>query len=246
MPRFAYTAIDHNKKAAKGTVTAESPYAARKHLRSKGLHPTDINEVTAETEARSFKSLFRKGGRGQVVEFTKQLATMLNAGIKLTEALSVLTQQISDARLRNSITDIRDRVVTGESFTDALGDYDNFFDIVYVSMVRVGEVTGTLPDSLTTIATFMEKRHRLESKMVTVMIYPFILLAVCLIAVLFLTIRVIPTIAEQITKTGQELPWITQALLNVSNVMTSYWAFVIIAAIVLLFWFKGLIIFIKF
>ena len=80
--------------------------------------------------------VFRKSGKGQVAEFTKQLATMINAGIKLTDALSVLTRQISDARLRNTITDIRDRVVTGESFTDGLSDHENYFDIIYVSMVH--------------------------------------------------------------------------------------------------------------
>jgi type II secretory pathway component PulF len=159
---------------------------------------------------------------------------MLQAGIKLTEALSVLVQQVTDPRLRNTVTDIRDRVVTGESFADALGEYDNYFDTIFVSMVRVGEVTGTLENSLTTIAAFMEKRQRMESKMITAMIYPIILLAFCLFAVIFLTIKVIPVVAEQIVKTGQELPWITQALVNVSEVLMSWWVFVVIAVIAIL------------
>ncbi len=236
MPRFNYIAIDHNRKRVTGTVTAESPYAARKHLRIKGIHPTAINEAVSQREGKSLMSVFKKSGRGQVAEFTKHLATMISAGIKLTDALSVLTRQISDIRLRNTITDVRDRVVTGESFADALADHDNYFDIIYVSMVRVGEVTGTLGDSLTTIAVFMEKRRRLESKMVTVMIYPVILVLLCIGAVLFLTIKVIPVIAEQIEKTGQELPVITQALVSTSNVLTSWWVFVVIGAVVLFVW----------
>ena len=236
MPRFSYTAIDHNKKRVTGTVTAESPYAARKHLRTKGIHPTVINEAASQREGKSLMSVFKKSGRGQVAEFTKHLATMISAGIKLTDALSVLTRQISDIRLRNAITDVRDRVVTGESFADALADHDNYFDIIYVSMVRVGEVTGTLGDSLTTIAVFMEKRRRLESKMVTVMIYPVILILLCIGAVLFLTIKVIPVIAEQIEKTGQELPLITQALVSTSHILTSWWVVVVVGVIVLFIW----------
>jgi general secretion pathway protein F len=236
MPRFSYIAIDHNEKTVKGTVTAESPYAARKHLRTKGFHPTTIKEAASELRGKSLMSVFRKSGKGQVAEFTKQLATMINAGIKLTDALSVLTQQVSDTRLRNTISDIRGRVVTGESFADALSDHENYFDVIYISMVRVGEVTGTLPGSLATISGFMEKRRRLESKMVTVMIYPALLLLGCICAVVFLTVKVIPVIAEQIEQTGQELPWMTKAMVSISHILTSWWVFVVIGVIVLFVW----------
>ena len=236
MPRFNYIAIDHNKKRVTGTVTAENPYAARKHLRIKGIHPTAINEATSRREGKSLMSVFRKSNRGQVAEFTKQLATMINTGIKLAEALSVLTRQVSDVRLRNTITDIRDRLVTGESFADALGDHKNYFDVIYVSMVRVGEVTGTLGNSLTAIAAFMEKRQRVESKMITAMIYPVILIAGCIVVVLFMTIKIIPVIAEQIAKTGDELPFLTKALVGFSELLTSWWVLVIIAGIIVFVW----------
>ncbi len=234
MPRFSYTAIDHERKAAKGTITAESPYAARKQLRSKGLHPTVIKEMSSVQDVRGLAGILRKSSKSQVGDFTRQLATMLQAGIKLTEALSVLVQQISDPRLRNTVADIRDRVVTGESFADALAEYDNYFDVIFVSMIRVGEVTGTLEDSLSTIAAFMNKRQQLESKMITVMIYPIILLLFCLFAVIFLTVKVIPVIAEQIEKTGQQLPWITQVLVDISDVLMSWRVVVVIIVLMLL------------
>jgi len=236
MARYSYIAVDQNHKSTKGTVTAESPYAARKHLRSKGLHPTDIREMSDARESAGLHRFFRKSTKNQVADFTKQLATMLKAGIKLTEALGVLVGQVSDPRLRNIVNDIRDRVVTGESFADALTEYDNYFDLVYISMVRVGEVTGTLENSLLTIAGFMEKRQRIESKMVTVMIYPAILICFCIGAVIFLTIKVIPVIAAQIEKTGQQLPWITQLMVDISNVLTSWRLLVVIAVIALIVW----------
>ena len=237
MARFSYKGIDHRKKSVKGTVTAESAYAARKHLRAKGVHPTSIKETTAaEESSKSFAGLFKKRGKAHVPEFTKQLATMLRAGIKLTEALSVLIPQISNNDFKNAVTDIRDRVVTGEAFAETLAEYDNYFDLIYISMVRVGEITGTLEKSLSTIADFMEKRQRIESKMKTAMIYPLILLSASLFAVLFLTIAVIPIVAKQIRETGQELPWVTEAVLWTSKTLRSWWAVLIAVVIILLVW----------
>jgi len=233
MPRYNYIAIAADGKKVKGSIAAESSYAARKHLRARRMHPTSITEVGSGAEQKAaLLSLFAKGSKNQIIDFTKQLATLLRSGIKLTEALSVLTLQVSNTRLKNAITDIRDRVVTGESFTDALKDYGDFFDIIYVSMVRVGEVTGTLAESLFTIANFMEKRRRVESKIATAMIYPAVLVCFSVVAVLILTTQVIPKIAVQIERTGQELPWITKRLMDISYILRSGWVFVLIAAIV--------------
>ena len=237
MPRYNYIAIAAGGKKVKGTVTAENPYTARKQLRIRSIHPTSISEVSAAAEGKAaLFSIFAKVGKSQIIDFTKQMATLLNSGIKLTEALSVLTLQISDVRFKNALIDIRDRVVTGESFTDAMKDYSDYFDVIYVSMVRVGEVTGSLSRSLSTIANFMEKRQRIESKVTTAMIYPIVLLIFCLVAVMVLTTLVIPKIADQIARTGQELPWITRQLMNVSYVLTSWWLLVVLAALFGIVW----------
>ena len=233
MPRYHYTAIAASGKKIKGAITAESPYAARKQLRVRSIHPSSITEVSARaTNKATLFSIFSKGSKSQLLDFTKQMATLLNSGIKLTEALSVLTMQTSDVRFKNALTDIRDRVVTGESFTDALADYSDYFDVIYVSMVRVGEVTGTMGQSLVIIANFMEKRQRVESKVMTAMIYPIVLIFFCFAAIIVLTTAVIPKIGEQIARSGQELPWITRQLMNVGFVLTSWWVVVVIAAVI--------------
>ncbi|MDH4201277.1 MAG: type II secretion system F family protein [Phycisphaerae bacterium] len=242
MPRFEFSAINASKKTEKGTVTAESAFAARKHLRSRGLHPTDIRQVRMETTQKTLKDVFARSGKKDVAGFTKELATMLNAGIKLTDALSVLTLQVNNPHLRAAVTEIRDRVVTGESFADAISEYEQYFDVIYTSMVRVGEVTGTLGDTLSTISGFMDKRQKLEAKMTTVMMYPAILFLFCIIVVMVITVVVIPQITEQLQKTGQELPWITNVIMGFSNVMRSWWALVIIAGIAtLIFLYKQLV-----
>ena len=232
MPRFEYIAINSAHKTEKGTVAAENAFSARKHLRSRGLHPTEIKQVRMETARKSMGQFFRRGNRKAVANFTKELSTMLNAGIKLTDALSVLTRQIGDPQLRAAVTEVRDKVVTGESIADSLAEYDQFFDLIYISMMRVGEVTGTLGQTLATMASFMEKRQRLEAKMTTVMIYPALLVFVCLAVVIVLMVWVIPKITEQLVKTGQQLPWLTTTLMKLSALMTSWWVLVIIAVII--------------
>jgi len=232
MPRYNYTAIGPGGKKAKGNVTAESAYAARKQLRVRNIHPTSVTEVSSGAEGRSaLLSIFARSNKAQLLDFTKQLATLLNSGIKLIESLSVLTLQSSDVRFRNVLTDIRDRVMTGESFTDALRDYSDYFDPIYVSMVHVGEVTGSLGANLAAVAAFMEKRQRVESKIVTAMMYPLVLVCFLIVAILILTIKVIPTIGQQIVRTGQQLPWVTKQLMNVGYVLTSWWLLVVIAVI---------------
>jgi len=203
MPRYEYTAIASTGKKVKGAITAESPYAARKQLRMRSVHPASLTEVSSSEGRGTFSLRLRKVGKSQIIDFTKQLATLLNSGIKLTEALSVLMLQTSD-------------------------------HIVYVAMVRVGEVTGSLGQTLQTVAGFMEKRQRVESKVMTAMIYPLVLVAFCLVAILILTTKVIPTIGAQIERAGQELPWITRQLMNFSYVLTSWWLAVLLAAILLI------------
>ncbi|MHC4759110.1 MAG: type II secretion system F family protein [Planctomycetota bacterium] len=228
MPRYHYIAIAADGRKMKGDVTAETPYAARKYLRTRSIHPTTIKEISTSVDKKSF---FSKKSKTEIIDFTKQLSTLLNSGIKLTEALSVLTLQVSNSNFKSAISDIRDRLVTGESFTESLKDYSDYFDIIYISMIRVGEVTGSLAGSLTTVANFMEKRRRVESKVVTAMVYPLFLTIFCFIAVWILTTFVIPKIAAQIMNTGQELPWITTQLMNLSYVLRSWWLVVIIIVI---------------
>lgn len=232
MPTYQYMAIAPGGKKVKGTIAAESAYAARRQLRVRSIHPSSIEEVATKTQHGPSISLsLRKVKKSQIVDFTKQLALLLNSGIKLTEGLSVLTTQTSNERFRNAISDVRDRVMTGESFADALQDYRQFFDVIYVSMIRVGEVTGSLGASLATMAGFMEKRQRVESKVVTAMVYPMVLILFCLVAILVLTTTVIPSIGNQLASQGRELPWITAQLMGVSETLRSWKVVFVIGAV---------------
>ena len=209
----------------------------RKQLRVRNIHPTSVAELNAGDEGKStLASIFGRTSKKQIIDFTRQMGTLLNSGIKLTEALTVLTMQAPDARFKNALTDIRDRVITGESLTDAMKDHSDYFDIIYISMIRVGEVTGSLGPVFNTIAGFMGKRQRVESKIITAMVYPAILMVFAVAVVLILTTFVIPKIGAQLVAAKQQLPWITKQLMNVSHIMTSWWVLVVIAAIVGIIW----------
>ena len=234
MPRYSYTALAGGGKTVKGTVTAESPYSARKQLRSRGIHATDVKPVSAESEVRSgLMGFFGRTKKTHIIEFTKQMSILLNSDIKLTESLSVMVEQIADARFKNVITDIRDRVITGEAFADSLGDYTEYFDIIYISMIKVGEATGTLGKTMETISGFMEKRRRIESKIMTAMIYPAFLFIIGMGAIIFLTTFVLPKIIAQLEKSKMQLPMITKMLMAVSYAIIHYWyVFLIVVSLI--------------
>ena len=236
MPRYIYTALAGGGKTVKGTVTAESPYSARKQLRARGIHATDVKQAAAESEIKSgIKGFFGKTKKTHIIEFTKQMSILLNSEIKLTESLSVMIEQIPDARFKNVVTDIRDRVVTGESLTDAMGDYTDYFDVIYISMIKVGEATGTLGKTMETISNFMEKRRRIEAKIMTAMIYPMCIVMIGMGAIIFLTTFVLPKIIVQIQKAGMQLPLITRILMGFSYVLINYW-YIVIAVILGIAW----------
>ncbi len=222
MPRYRYIALDSNKKKKKGILSAESAYYARKQLRARLFHPIEIKEIASSGGGSALPFFGRRVNKGEVVDFTKELATLVNSGIKLTDGLAVLTEQVSDQKFRNALNDVHERVVTGESYADAIADYGDYFDVIYVSMVRVGEVTGSFGPALNTIAEFMDKRKRVEAKMITAMIYPVILSCFGFAVMIFFTTYVIPKIGVQILKTGQELPAVTRFVLGLSHILTSW------------------------
>ncbi|MGB8227137.1 MAG: type II secretion system F family protein [Sedimentisphaerales bacterium] len=236
MPRYSYTALAGGGKTVKGTVTAENPYSARKQLRSRGIHATDVEPVSAESEVKSgLMSFLGKTKKSHIIEFTKQMSILLNSEIKLTESLSVMVEQTSEVRFKGVITDIRDRVITGEAFADALGDYTDYFDVIYISMIKVGEATGTLGKTMETISGFMEKQRRIESKIMTAMIYPAFLMTIGMAAIIFLTTFVLPKIIAQLEKAKMQLPWITKALMAVSYVIIHYWYVILIVIFLIVF-----------
>ncbi len=225
MPTFEYIALDRAGKQSRGTLAAESASAARRQLRDRRLHATKLRPVSelAGQGGFSLGNIFRGKRRRLVLEFTRQLATMIQAEVKLTEALGVLISQAEDEKFSPIIQNIRDQVLSGETLADGLKEYPGWFDSIYVAMVKVGEVTGNLGRSLQLLGDYMGKSQRLEAKVKSALMYPLILICISLLVIVLLMTVIVPKITKIIVQSGKEIPGITQFLMDFSDLLVGYW-----------------------
>ena len=225
MPTFEYIALNTTGKQTRGTLAAESPAAARRMLRNRRLHATQLRPIreVAASGSWSMGRMLRSRRRRIVLEFTRQLATMIQADVQLTEALGVLIGQAGDKKFCQIIQNIRDELLAGESLADGLKEYPDWFDAIYVAMVRIGEVTGYMGRSLKLLAEHMAKRQRFETKIKSALVYPAILVVMAVVVTVILMTFVVPKIAKIIEKTGRTLPAVTRGLMAVSDAFVDYW-----------------------
>ena len=230
MATFAYKALAPGGAKAKGTIAAESAGAARKLLRNRQLHVTDLKSVSDLGGRGGFDIRHMMAGRRrrEVLEFTRQLGTMIESGVKLTEAMSVLITQSDNPEFRQIIQNIQDQVVGGETLADGFKEYPLWFDPIYVSMVRVGEMTGNVGRSFKLLADHINKRQQLEAKVKSALMYPAILIVVSILATIVLMTFVVPKLAGIIVKSGRELPPATQILMAISGGLVRWWWLLII------------------
>ena len=233
MPVYTYKGMTSAGKATKGSLTAESMASARARMRREGLFLTDISESKEDEVARKADQgegsrinlefhLRRKIPMLENAIATRQLATLVNAGIPLVEALTALVQQIEHARLRSVLGSVRDKVNEGSSLADALEGTQQF-DTLYVSMVRAGEAGGALGVVLERVADYMESTVSLTNKVTSIMVYPAVMLGFAGLVVTVLVTLVLPQITGLLESLGQELPWYTRFIIGLSDVMREYW-----------------------
>ena len=243
MPTYSYTALTREGKQARGNLAAESAAAARHLLRSRRLHVTDIRQVREGAQGKGFRLTHLLVGRRrrEVLEFTRQLATMVDSGVKLTEALRVLSAAGANPRLGQVVQNLRDQVMAGEGLAESMRGYGEWFDPIYVAMVRVGEVTGTLGPTLKLLADYMSKRIRLDAKIKSALMYPTVLVVVCVIVVIILMTFVVPMIGRILTESGRELPAMTQVLMGVSSLFVNWWWLLLLVAGAVFYGFRRLL-----
>jgi general secretion pathway protein F len=230
MPIFEYTAINEKGKQAKGSIEAENARAARTRLRSQGMLPTTIEESrTRPTEQKkrrpqqSLRSSLGERVSAKTLAFsTRQLATLLSAGIPLVEALQSLAEQTVPT-FRRMLVDIKEQVEQGTSFARALGSYPKVFPRLYVNMVASGEASGKLDSVVTSLAEYLEAQLELRRKLISALIYPVIMLSFCSLVVAGLLAFVVPQIVEIFTKQGAKLPVPTRIMIAISDILVFYW-----------------------
>lgn len=225
MALFKYKAVDGSNAEVAGEIEAANEKLAATLLRERGLRPFELSEVTVNALTKLLGRGRRKGKikASDLMTFTRQLATLIEAGLPLLRALAVLTEQSENPALRRIIEEIKNAVQGGASFSDALGNYPKVFSKLYVSMVRAGEVGGVLEVVLDRLAGFAEKDAALMAKVKSAMIYPIIMVVVAVVVITILMAFVIPQFTELFGSMGATLPLPTIILIEISNFVKDFW-----------------------
>lgn len=230
MALYEWKGVNATGKSVTGTREADSPKTLRQVMRRDGVVVTafDLSKGNAKSKEAAAKSrgLSRQVDLGgilggvskvEIANFTRQMATLLKAGIPLAETLSALTEQVSNLRFRTSLSEVRAAVNEGSNLADALAKHPKLFDELFVSMVRAGEAAGNLDEVLTRLADFLESAQKLKSKVQSAMVYPLVMLVVGMIIMVVLMAKVVPQITEMFVSQGKTLPINTRMLIWSSN-----------------------------
>jgi len=230
MPTFSYTAVDAQGKTHQGTVEANNAADAAAAIKKQGRFPTNIAETTAAAGKPKGKglslSLSLGGGAGTgkvpakvLTVFTRQLSTLISAGLPLLRSLRTLSKQEKNVNLRKIMGSLAESVEGGTTFSEALAQHPKAFNKLYVNMVKAGELGGVLEIVLTRLAEFAEKSQRIRGKVTSAMVYPAVVLTIAVGIVTFLMLFIVPKF-EAIFKDmlgGRPLPAITQIIMDLSR-----------------------------
>jgi general secretion pathway protein F len=239
VPLYAWKGLDPKGKAVAGTREADGPKALRMVLRKDAVFLTDMREVVGGGSRAAapgspgaakglkreidFKQLFERVRPQEVAVFTRQLATLLKAGIPLAEALGALTEQADNKKLQMILAGIRQKVNEGGGLAEAMSQHSKLFPELYTNMVRSGEHAGNLDAVLARLADFMDQQQALRSKVSGAMTYPVLMMIIGTLVMGVLMVAVVPKITSIFEESGKALPWNTQLLIFVAGLTGKYW-----------------------
>ncbi len=241
MPTFKYSAKNPEARTISGKMTAESQAKVIEELRSRKLTIISIEEVK-EFGFGKISAGKRKVKQEDLVIFSRQLATMIEAGIPILQALEALSEQMTHPGFKSVIADVRDDIQLGGSLSASFSKHPQVFDTLFTNMVRVGETGGVLSAILDRIAGYMEKTLSLKRKVQSAMIYPAVVVVMAGLITALLLVKVVPTFAQIYSSFGKELPAMTQMLINISyaaqHQLMYYVAGCVVLFVILSQWYK--------
>ena len=231
MKRFTYKAKESSTgKVIKGTIQAETERVAGKLLVDRGYVPETLRE-----EGSGFGDKLNKVTSKDRINFTRQFATLVGAGLPIAQSLRTVSEQTSNKAMKSVIEEILADVEAGHSLGDSFGKHPDVFNNVYMSLIRAGEVSGTLDESLRRIASQEEKDEKMLSKIKGALTMPLITLAVMIIVFIYMMVEVVPHVESLYDDLGEKLPALTQALVAIKDFIFAFWwlTLIIIAFIVM-------------
>jgi general secretion pathway protein F len=227
MPVYEYSALDAKGRRKSGIVDAESPFAARQKLRDAGEFPTEISEAPQSLDAKASSGfspvLSGRVRAGHVAIMTRQLSTLVGAGLPLVTALETIIPNTPQAKLKRVLAQVKDSIVEGGSMAQALALHPKVFPPLYVNMVRAGEASGALEVVLGRLAELYERQQESRSKVTTALFYPMIMLFLGAGMMTFLLTVIVPSVTEVFADYGRTLPLPTRALLAASDFVKAWW-----------------------
>jgi type IV pilus assembly protein PilC len=236
MPLFEWEGRSVKGEVKTGTTMADSEDALRTSLRKEGIILTKSREKR-EVKQEKFNPK-KKIKPLSIVLFTRQLSTMITSGLPLVQALDILVNQMEDKDFKGIVKDIKQRIEGGSRFADALKEYPQCFDTLYVNLVVAGEEAGLIDAVLQRLAVYMEKTQKLKSKVKSAMIYPIAIVTVAIGVTLVLLVFVIPVFETMFKDMGAELPLPTQIVVTISKFVKKYIIFGIVALVIAAFMFR--------
>ena len=231
MPLFQYNAMDTTGRTVGGRLEAESVDAVRVKLSELRYHVLQIKESQARQSLTERLNSLQKVKLRELVVFSRQFATMIDAGLSVVKCLDILQQQSKDAKLRDVIGQVKHDVGSGASLTDAISRHPRVFSPLYVNMIRSAEAGGILDQVLDRLAGFLEKEQEVRSKVKSALMYPAVVLVFAMLMLVALLLFVLPKFKEIFDSMQLDLPFTTYVLLNFSGFAKTHWYVFIIALV---------------
>ncbi len=223
MAAFQYKALDVSGKQVKGVIEADSPRQVRQQLRDKQLMPVSVDISESRNIENPLAKLFKRAiATADLALMTRQLSTLIGAGLPIEEALKATAEQTEKKRIQSMILEIRSKVLEGHSLANSLNEFSYAFPALYRATVAAGEHAGHLDTVLNRLADYMENSQVNQQKIKLAAVYPIILCLVAIGIVVGLLTYVVPDIVEVFVKNGQELPALTQAMISASDFLQAH------------------------
>ncbi|EIK43034.1 type IV pilus biogenesis protein PilC [Cellvibrio sp. BR] len=231
---YIYKGIDKKGNKIQGEMNGGSPTIVRTLLAKQG--------ITAKSVSKKAKPLFGSSGKAikpaDIAVFSRQMATMMKAGVPLVQAFDIVADGLENPNLKKLVLQIRDSVAAGSGFANSLREHPKYFDDLFCNLVDAGEQSGALETMLDRIATYKEKTEALKAKIKKALTYPIAVVVVAIIVTGILLVKVVPQFAETFSSFGADLPAFTLFVLHLSELAQAYWFIILVAMIASVFGFK--------
>lgn len=232
MTVYKYVGRTKSGTTAKGTINALNKNAAIAKLREQGINPRQVEE--SNSILHKDLGIGGKVKNQDFVIYCRQFATLIRAGVSIVEATNILARQSKNKILKRTLEQVEEEIRGGISFSEASAKHPKVFPVLFTNMMRSGEATGNLDETLERLATTLEKQYRLKKKVQSSLTYPAVLLILTIAVSIFLMVSIVPSFVESFEQMNAEIPWLTQVTINISDWLQKFWWLLILVILAII------------